>query len=125
MVISHSRRANFGVTLGQNLKHFLAWHKKAWEYFEATARGFAVVNLKVAVLHHSNDGPVVFRPRYLDMAQHSDQSINAGTRRKSQQKVLKTLIPSPFPVHQWLFSLAMSLTNDESYPTAHCTNRSL
>jgi transposase len=86
MVLAHSRRLYVEFTLGQKLEHFLACHKNAWDYFGATTREVMVDNCKVAVLHHPKDGPVVYHPRYLDMAQHYGQTIKACTPGQPQQK---------------------------------------
>ena len=86
MVLCHSRQMYVEFTLGQTQEHFLACHRRAFEYFGGVPLELMVDNCKTAILSHPYGQLAVPHPRYLDFARHHGFLIKACAPRKANEK---------------------------------------
>ncbi|MBN1610543.1 MAG: IS21 family transposase [Polyangiaceae bacterium] len=87
MVLCHSRLLYAEFFHGQAAEHWLAAHRRAFEFFQAVPAVVIVDNCKTAVLEPgTGDRPTVYNPAYLDFARHYGFKPRACPPRKPNQK---------------------------------------
>jgi len=89
MTLSHSRMVFIKFIMRQNMEHFLACHREAFEYFGGIPKKIMVDNCKVAVKIPSLfgiAGEAVINERYADCAAHYNFKAVACTVRKPNEK---------------------------------------
>jgi transposase len=89
MTLSHSRMVFVKFIMRQNMEHFLACHREAFEYFGGVPEKVMVDNCKVAVKIPSSfglAGDAVINERYADCAAHYGFKPVACAVRKPNEK---------------------------------------
>ena len=86
MVLCHSRLMYIEFILRQNLEHFLACHRHAFEAFGGVPHAVIVDRTKCAILGNDRFGKPIPNPRYDDLRKHYGFEIRACGPRMPYQK---------------------------------------
>ena len=86
MVLGYSRLLYVEFTLAQSQEHFLAAHRRAFEYFGGVPAKIMCDNCKTAVLSHPHGLAPLLNPRYADFAGHYGFTVKACNVRKANEK---------------------------------------
>jgi len=86
MVLAHSRMLYAEFCLSEKMEHWLAAHRRAFEYFGGVPKKIMHDNLKTAVTSHDPGTKPVFNTRYLDFARHYGFEPVACTPYRPNQK---------------------------------------
>jgi transposase len=86
MTLGYSRMMFVKFIMRQNMEHFLACHREAFEYFRGVTREIMVDNCKVAVKSSSAFGMPLINERYADCAAHYGFKVMPCGVRKANEK---------------------------------------
>jgi len=86
MVLGYSRMLYVEFALGQSQEHFLACHRRAFEFFGGVPAKIMCDNCKTAVLSHPHGLTPTLNPRYADFAAHYGFMVKACNVRKANEK---------------------------------------
>ena len=86
MVLAYSRMLYVEFTLGQGQEHFLACHRRAFEFFGGIPAKIMCDNCKTAVLSHPPGLAPTLNARYADFAAHHGFAVKACGVRKANEK---------------------------------------
>jgi len=86
MVLCYSRMLYVEFIMKQNMEHFLACQRHAFEYFSGVPRTVIVDNCKVAISKHSAYERAIVNPHYQDFAGHYGFDVRACGVRKPHEK---------------------------------------
>lgn len=82
MTLCHSRMVFVKFIMRQNMEHFLACHREAFEYFKGVTGEVMVDNCKVAVKSSSSFGTPLLNDHYADCAAHYGfKAVPCGVRK--------------------------------------------
>ncbi len=109
MVLGYSRMLYVEFTLAQSQEHFLACHRRAFEFFGGVPAKVMCDNCKTAVLSHPQGLAPMLNPRYADFAAHYGFAVKACNVRKAHEKgivenavgYVKHNFLSGRPIHQF------------------------
>ncbi len=86
MTLCYSRMVFVKFIMRQNMEHFLACHREAFEYFMGVTREVMVDNCKVAVKSSSSFGTPLINERYADCAAHYGfKAVPCGVRKPNEK----------------------------------------